>query len=85
MEEKEEPLVKIATAANEPLARMWAEALERQGIPCLVKPVGGPGIDGVWAGAVFEHELWVRASQAKEAAALLVDYDGPQADLTLEH
>lgn len=72
--DEEEPLVRIATAANEPLARMWAEALESQGIPCLVKPVGGPGIPGVWAAGIFEHELWVRASQAEEAEAILREY-----------
>ncbi|MDP2727269.1 MAG: DUF2007 domain-containing protein [Dehalococcoidia bacterium] len=82
---KEEHLVKIATAANEPLAHMWAEDLENQGIPCLAKPVGGPGITGVWAAAVFEHELWVRASQAAEAVNILSEYEGAQGDLTIEY
>jgi len=82
--ENEEQLVRVATVANEPLAHMFAESLERQGVPCLVKPVGGPGISGVWAAAVFEHELWVRESQAKEAKAVLLDYNGPQSELTLE-
>lgn len=83
--EKEERLVKVATVANEPLAHMFAETLERQGIPCLVKPTGGPGISGVWAAGVFEHELWVRGSQVKEAKALLLDYNGPQSDLTIDY
>ncbi len=71
---KDESLVRLTTAPNEPIARMWAEALENEGIPCLVKVTGGPGIAGVWAGPVVEHELWVRESQAAEAEALLGEY-----------
>ena len=85
MLDKKEPLVRVATVANEPLARMFAETLEGQGIPCLVKPVGGPGITGVWAAAIFEHELWVRGAQAKEAKAILLDYNGPESELTIDY
>jgi hypothetical protein len=81
----EERLVKVATVANEPLAGMWAESLESQDIPCLVKPVGGPGISGVWAAGIFEHELWVRESQSEEARAILVEYNGDEADLSDEN
>ncbi len=81
---KEESLVMIATVANEPLARMWAESLENEGILCLVKTVGGPGIAGVWAGPIVEHEIWVKASQAEEAEALLEEFAGPGEDLNLE-
>lgn len=79
---KEETLVLIATVANEPMARMWAESLENEGIPCLVKTTGGPGIAGVWAGPIVEHELWVKRSQAEAAEALLEDLSGPEEDLS---
>ena len=32
-----DPLVLVATASNEPEARMWAEVLENNGIHCLRK------------------------------------------------
>jgi hypothetical protein len=83
LSDEREEMVKIASVANEPLARMWAELLERNGIPCLVKDVR-MGIGGVWTSALDEHEIYVRADQAEEAAALLTPYDGPKADLTVE-
>lgn len=84
MNDREDLLVKVATAANEPLARMWAETLDREGILCLVKPVTGPGTAGVWAAGIIEHEIWVRGSQAERAAAILSEMAGSDDDLIIE-
>ena len=35
--QRSDPLVKVAVAQNEPLARMWAEILENEGIHSMVK------------------------------------------------
>ncbi|MDP2661534.1 MAG: DUF2007 domain-containing protein [Dehalococcoidia bacterium] len=80
--QKEEPLVRVATVDSEPMARMLAESLENEGIKCLVKTTAGPGIAGLWAGSVVEHELWVRESQAKEAEDVLEAYWDSEEDQT---
>ncbi|MDO8689375.1 MAG: DUF2007 domain-containing protein [Dehalococcoidia bacterium] len=81
-EEREEPLVRVATTGNEPMARMLAEALDNEGISCLVKTTSGPGIAGLWAGSMVEHELWVRESQGKEAEEVLEAYWDSEEDPT---
>ena len=68
----DDPIVYLATVANEPLARMWAEVLEAAGIRTMVKSLGG-GI-GAWASAAtLEHELYVLRSRLPEAEAILRD------------
>lgn len=73
----EEPLVKIATAPNEALAGMWAEMLRNSGIRCLVKPTG-PGM-AYFSTALVEHYIYVLASDAEAARAILGDEDGDEA------
>lgn len=66
----DQPLVSVATAPNEPIARLWADALAEAGIRVLVRPLG-PGL-GAWASAAtFEHDLAVLAGDADRARALL--------------
>ncbi len=66
----EDPIVYLATVGNEPLARMWAEVLEDEGIRAMVKPLG-PGM-GAWASAAtFEHELHVLRSQLARAQSVV--------------
>ncbi len=81
-EQREEPLIRVATTDNEPMARMLAEALENEGISCLVKTTAGPGIAGLWAGSVVEHELWVTESRAKEAENILDAFTDSEEDET---
>lgn len=66
----DDPIVFLATAPNEPLARLWADVLAEAGIRSLVKAVG-PGV-GAWASAAtMEHELHVLRSRLPEARAIL--------------
>ncbi|MDP9365345.1 MAG: hypothetical protein M3Q10_14160 [Chloroflexota bacterium] len=68
----DDPIVFLATAPNEPLARLWADVLAEAGIRSLVKPIG-PGI-GAWASAAtLEHEIHVLRSRLPEARAVLED------------
>ncbi len=74
----EEPLVKVATAPNEALAGMWAEMLRNNGIRCLVKPAG-PGM-AYFSTALVEHYIYVLASDAEAARAILGDENGEEPD-----
>lgn len=66
----DDPIVYLATAPNEPLARLWADVLAEAGIRSLVKVVG-PGV-GAWASAAtMEHELHVLRSRLPEASAAI--------------
>ena len=66
----DDPIVLLATAPNEPLARLWADVLAEAGIRSLVKPIG-PGV-GAWASAAtLEHELHVLRSRLAEAQEIL--------------
>ena len=67
---RQEPLVHVATASSESVARMWAGALEDSGIRCLVKRMGlAP------AAYVFPHgghcTIHVLASEAERASQIL--------------
>ena len=66
----DDPIVFLATAANEPLARMWAEILADAGIRAMVK-AGGPGIGAWGSAATLEHELYVLRSQLPEAETII--------------
>ena len=66
----DDPIVYLATAPNEPLARMWADLLAGAGIRALVKAVG-PGIGAWGSAATLEHELYVLRSRLDDARALL--------------
>lgn len=71
-----EPIVPVAVAPNEPVAMLWAEALEAAGIRVLVRALG-PGV-GAWASAAtLEHELSVLRRDVERARELL---DELQAD-----
>lgn len=76
-----EKIAYLATAPNEPLARMWAEILEDEGIHVMLKPLG-PGY-GAWASAAtFEHELYVVQSQLARAQEIIAEVEqdgGPEA------
>ena len=65
-----EPLVYIATAPNEPLARMWAGILEDEGIDSLVKSID---LSAAWYMPFnySNNEIHVLASQAEKAREIL--------------
>ena len=64
-----EALVSIATAPNEPIARMWAEILKDEGIHCLI--TGTDLMSALYVPAVSQYEIRVLASQAEKARAIL--------------
>jgi len=73
----DDPVVYLATAPNEPLARMWAEVLAEAGIRAMLK-AAGPGL-GAWGSAFsLEHELFVLGSRRAEAAAILAGLDAEE-------
>ncbi len=66
----EEPLVRVATAPNELLAKMWAEILENEGIHSVLKS------NDLAATMFIPHiatqcEIYVLASKAEEAKEIL--------------
>ena len=67
----EDPLMHIATAPNEPLARMWAGILENEGIYSLVKSID---LSAAWWMPFHgsNYEIHVLASQAEKASKILV-------------
>ena len=72
-EEKDEPLVYITTAPNEPVAMMWKEILESEGINPLVKSAE---LQAAMYMTVFisPWEIHVIASQAEEAKDILAPF-----------
>lgn len=64
----QEPLVKIASAANQVLAEMWRELLRNNGIPALVR-IAGP----LTAYATFTspHDILVLAADVERARQIL--------------
>lgn len=67
---REDGVIRLTTAPNEPEALMWAETLRDAGIPAMLKP-GGPGA-GAWASsATFEHEIYVHERDYDRARSLV--------------
>ncbi|MBI2865844.1 MAG: hypothetical protein HYX99_00590 [Chloroflexi bacterium] len=62
--------IEIAAFNSEPLARMWAEALCREGVPSLVRSKGiGPA---EWGSAAHQpHGLYVLPQEEERARALV--------------
>ena len=76
---EDDPIVYLATASNEPLAQMWAEALADAGIRTMVKALG-PGFGGWGTTATFEHALYVLRSDLARAEAIVREMDGGMRD-----
>src|SRR5215217_8951794 len=77
----DDPIVYLATVSNEPLAKMWVDILNDDGIRAMLKPLG-PGM-GAWASAAtFEHEIYVLRSQLDQAQSVVrqLEANGDAAD-----
>ncbi len=61
-----DPLSYVATAPNEPVASMWAEVLENQGIRSLVRS-RDPLMAAMYVPSNSPCEIYVLASQAETA------------------
>lgn len=67
---KDDPIVFLTSAPNEPLAQLSADVLRQEGIRVLLRPAD-PGF-GAWASvATFTHELYVLKSQYDRALEIL--------------
>ena len=65
-----EPLVRIATAPNEPTAMMWEEILENEGIHSLTKSRDLTA--AMYMPSLLSHcEIYVLASQSENAKEIL--------------
>jgi hypothetical protein len=68
--------VRIATFDGEPLARLWEQRLQEEGIPCIVKSLGAGY--GAWGGNAFlPHALYVLSLDRERASAMLREADLP--------
>ena len=65
----------LASAPNEPIARMWEQILLDEGVPVLVR-AAGPGIGGWGSAATFEHELYVLRHDLERARRIMEDDAG---------
>ena len=69
-EERPEPIVHIATAPNELVAKMWSGILEEHGIRCLLK--GGGLQAAMYASPLAVNwNVYVLESQAEKASEVL--------------
>jgi hypothetical protein len=67
---RKESLAHVASAPNEPIARMWMESLENNGILCTMK--GGAFKPDTGSDSPFlPCEIWVLASEAQQARRIL--------------
>ena len=67
---RNQKIVRITTARNEPLARLTQQVLESEGIRVLLKPIG-PGYGG-WGNANnLMHDVYVLEGDAKRAREVL--------------
>ena len=69
----DEPLVKIATAPNEPIARMWAGALEENGIRCMLKG-GNLGAAMYIPTITLAYQIYVLESETDKAKEILAPF-----------
>jgi hypothetical protein len=74
--ESENPLVLVADMLSDPEARMWQEALRREGIVSLVKSPSG--LLGEMAYTSQDFSLWTNASDAEQARALIQGRGNPK-------
>lgn len=68
----QEPLVKIASAANQALAEMWKELLQNNGIRSLAR-ISGPLT--AYASFTSPHDLLVLAPDADQARQILAAFN----------
>ncbi len=68
-----EPLVSVATAPNEVVANLWKDALEQNGIKCLLKSINL--VTSFYTSPITEQfEVLVLASDAKKAREVLTPF-----------
>ncbi len=71
--ENDEPLVKIATAPNEPIANMWSGILADHNIRCLLKG-GNLGAAMYIPTIVLSYQVYVLESETDKAKEILAPF-----------
>jgi hypothetical protein len=72
---RKEPLTHITTAQGEPLAKMWAQILENEGIHSLVRAKDvRAGLYMFAPSIIASFEILVLASQAEKAKEILAPF-----------
>lgn len=71
--ENNEPLVKIATAPNEPIANMWSGILAEHDIRCLLKG-GNLGAAMYIPTIVLSYQIYVLESEVDTAKEILAPF-----------
>src|SRR5512136_1613978 len=80
-------LVRLATASNEPEARMWAGILEDQGIRTMVKTYSSEMFRGVYPSAIpiqpssLQFDVYVLEPDLKQAGQILERTSNPDSRL----
>jgi len=76
---RDEPIVHVATAPNEPVARMWAGIREDNGIRCMAKR---SGLRTAAYAYTFDQPctIHVLSSEAERASQILIDLDEDNRD-----
>jgi len=69
----DEPLVQIATAPNEPIAKMWSDVLAENNIHCLLKG-GNLGAAMYIPAMILPHKIFVVESETERAKELLAPF-----------
>ena len=76
----DQPLVRIAIAPNEPIAKMWAGVLDEYDIRCLLKGIQLGGWAAYAPAFEMRHDIYVLESEVNTAkeilAPFLVDQEG---------
>jgi hypothetical protein len=76
-EKRKEPLVLIATAPNEVVANLWKDALEENGIKCLLKSVNL--VTSMYTSPItLQYQVLVLASDAERAKEVLTPFLGDE-------
>ncbi|HEV8633989.1 MAG TPA: DUF2007 domain-containing protein [Chloroflexota bacterium] len=76
-------LVALGRYGSEAEAALWAELLEREGVPAVLVPLG-PGAGGWGVSAGLPHELRVRAADLERARALVDELSATDEEETVE-
>jgi hypothetical protein len=78
-EHDREGLVRVGVAESGMIAALWQQVLEEDGIRSMAKPAGAGS--GYFSGAMQQQLVYVLASDAERARAILAQVEGePDAD-----